>query len=588
MKKIFYYLMCAVVAMGAMACQNDIDTDLTPNENGDEKVSFVAEVGDVTRVSIGKKDAVNGYPITLDTDDTLIVQLYNGGDLGGTPYTFTTTDGKNFVCATTGVSELLNQEVYVYYNHTFCSLCGIKGIDLNGRGTLSQDNKISLDVASPVLMFESDYDVTFNSQLTNNSEEGIFSFCDDHYTDDMKAFTIPASEGVHYIAVVGGVECTFSYSIDDVECKKLENYKFEGGKLYNLGTLDKPSAWNISGGHNEWSTTANPMYLEGNYFVARNVTLTEDGFQFNQGEWTKQVGAYQEYGKELDPVPVGEWYESKFNTDGYKSNITVTDISKKYDIYLLNSETMAYFYIAESGALPAFNSYALAGTFNDWSDTPMVATSTYGLFVAEDVTLAAYDEIKVKNATSWDESYGRGINNLEPNKFMTLSAGGGDNNIAVTTEGTYDIYFDYWGKKLYLVTANTDYTTATEQTENGPDKPYVEPELSENIIYVKICASWKESNAWFAAYFFGNGEAWVKLTPTEGATDTYQCAIPEGFVGKNVIFCRMNPGSQSTGWGNKWNQTIDIALPTDGKNLFTLEDDNLWDSNNPGGSWSVK
>ena len=36
MKKIFYYLMCAVVAMGAMACQNDIDTAITPNENGGE------------------------------------------------------------------------------------------------------------------------------------------------------------------------------------------------------------------------------------------------------------------------------------------------------------------------------------------------------------------------------------------------------------------------------------------------------------------------------------------------------------------------------------------------------------------------
>ena len=52
MKKIFYYLMCAVVAMGAMACQNDIDTDITPNENGGEKVSFVAEIGEATRVAL--------------------------------------------------------------------------------------------------------------------------------------------------------------------------------------------------------------------------------------------------------------------------------------------------------------------------------------------------------------------------------------------------------------------------------------------------------------------------------------------------------------------------------------------------------
>lgn len=228
--------MCAVVAMGAMACQNDVDTDITPNENGSEKVSFVAEIGEATRVNIDNEKVDGKYRITLDADDTLIVQLFNGGELGGTEYTFTTTDGKNFECTTTGVSELLNKEVYVYYNHLFCSMCGIKGIDLNGTGTLGQDNKISLKVMSPVLMFESDYAVTFNSQLTDFPEESIFSFCDDHYADDMKAFTIPASEGVHYIAVNGGAECTFSYSIDDVKCKEITT-TFEPGKIYNLGKL---------------------------------------------------------------------------------------------------------------------------------------------------------------------------------------------------------------------------------------------------------------------------------------------------------------------------------------------------------------
>ena len=236
MKKIFYYLMCAVVAMGAMACQNDIDTDITPNENGGEKVSFVAEIGEATRVNIGGK--VDGkYRITLDDEDVLTVQLHNGGELGGNTYVFETTDGVNFSCEEDGVSELLTGEVYVYLGETdsFCSLCDINGISLCGVGSLSGDNaKIKLGVSTAVLVFESTEDVTLKS-----TDASLFSCCDkcsNRIMEDAE-ITIPASEGVHYVAVGGdGQEHTFSYSIGGVECKSID-IAFEPGKIYNLGTL---------------------------------------------------------------------------------------------------------------------------------------------------------------------------------------------------------------------------------------------------------------------------------------------------------------------------------------------------------------
>jgi hypothetical protein len=47
----------------------------------------------------------------------------------------------------------------------------------------------------------------------------------------------------------------------------------------------------------------------------------------------------------------------------------------------------------------------------------------------------------------------------------------------------------------------------------------------------------------------------------------------------------MNPGSSTNNWNNKWNQTADLVAPTDGNNLYTVED-GTWDKG--GGTWSVK
>lgn len=112
---------------------------------------------------------------------------------------------------------------------------------------------------------------------------------------------------------------------------------------------------------------------------------------------------------------------------------------------------------------------------------------------------------------------------------------------------------------------------------------YVEPVApSDVVLYLKPNANWKEGNARFAAYFFGNGQTWVDMTLVEGETDIYAVTVPAGF--ENIIFCRMNPAAAANNWNNKWNQTGDLKVPTDGKNLFTLAA-NVWDGATT--TWSV-
>ena len=93
------------------------------------------------------------------------------------------------------------------------------------------------------------------------------------------------------------------------------------------------------------------------------------------------------------------------------------------------------------------------------------------------------------------------------------------------------------------------------------------------ILYLTPNSNWTQANARFAAYFFGNGEKWVDMTDGDG-DGIYEVAVPSGYP--NVIFCRMNPSASANNWNNKWNQTGDLTIPTDGKNRFTVKS-GTWD-----------
>ena len=101
-----------------------------------------------------------------------------------------------------------------------------------------------------------------------------------------------------------------------------------------------------------------------------------------------------------------------------------------------------------------------------------------------------------------------------------------------------------------------------------------------DVVYLKPNSEWLVDGARFAAYFFGNGEKWVSMTDSDG-DGYYEATVPSGFP--SVIFCRMNGGTSANNWDNKWTQTADLTLPTNGKNCWTLNSGD-W---NGGGSWGT-
>ena len=104
----------------------------------------------------------------------------------------------------------------------------------------------------------------------------------------------------------------------------------------------------------------------------------------------------------------------------------------------------------------------------------------------------------------------------------------------------------------------------------------------DTVIYLTPNSNWKIDNARFALYTWDGGEKWFDMTDADG-DGTYECTIPAGI--ENIIFCRMNPNASANNWNNRWNQTGNLTVPTDGKNLYTVKE-GTWDDG--GGTWSVK
>ena len=107
--------------------------------------------------------------------------------------------------------------------------------------------------------------------------------------------------------------------------------------------------------------------------------------------------------------------------------------------------------------------------------------------------------------------------------------------------------------------------------------------LGGTKLYLVPNANWNQGSARFAAYFFGDGEAWVSMTKVAGETNLYEVTVPAGKNFTNVIFCRMNPSASANNWNNKWNQTADLTY-NGTSNCYTVKE-GTWDKG--GGTWST-
>ncbi len=731
MKKIFYFIASAIVALGAVACQNDIEENIENNQQT-EGLSIKVTIAEQTRVALGELNAENNRKLTFTEGDQLVASAEGTSVI----FTYTKAEGDvyTFTCKDEKVSELIGTKPDFNYlaagldAATFAtngSVCNTAAEDINGigmyaagkewdqkNGNLGDEGYTVTLHALPLLKFTANERVKFESDFAS-----LF------FVDGWESSYTTTKTGEIYLPIMssGSNECEVTV-ITESGFNKTFKKAFDENTIYNLGTIAVPNVlhlnpgiWSDAGawfaayffnsepaavaamtraeaeetgkwvkmtdedadgiyeceapaGYNSviftrmdpakeelsfdsaWNQTAdlavpaadaanntyavtgwdnqeeqkptvgnwgsNPVDAQwglcgiaGNWdtdvvmesvapgvFAAKSVKIAEsDTFKVRKDKaWDESYGA-----GEVNTIEPDHFVASFLG--GMDNNFKVS-VAGTYDVYFVYATKRVYVVTpgadyttaTEQTANPSTatvpgqpSEWALVGVFSGWADKSFVTTTTSNIVVLKGVTMKAAEGFLVrKPSTDWADKYGAGsINYLKANHFITTSKEGAD--MCLEKDGTYDIYFDINAKRIYIMTAGTDYNTATEQKESGKEPENEEIEVVDgNVLYLKPNANWKQSNARFAVYSWDGGDFWMDLTAV--GDGSYKVELPKehnGFKVQNIIFCRMNPNTTANNWNNKWNQTSDLKVPTDGKNLYTVKD-GTWD--NGGGSWSVK
>ena len=159
-------------------------------------------------------------------------------------------------------------------------------------------------------------------------------------------------------------------------------------------------------------------YLGGNGFKLRGAL--DDG-------WASQWGQ-------------GDAFGSYVKNDGGSGNITVPEAGL-YKV-TLNTQKDELTIAAFDGSAPVYSGMAISGSFNDWGDTPMTPCSTgwenHDWYITYE--FAAGDEVKIKQADSWDFNKGGAFINYSQGMYV-YGVGNGA-NLVIAEAGTYMIIFN--------------------------------------------------------------------------------------------------------------------------------------------------
>lgn len=240
MKKIFYILVSAIVALGAVACNNEIDENIEANRS--EGVSFTASLDETaSRILVGDLNESGKHPITFESDDVIYATYFSEG-VQVAPFAFTTTDGVTFTCLENNADglapqTLIGQSVEFSVNELDSSK-GVDGIVLYASQSFENKSTVTLGLANycGVFAFTSSHEVTLTASA------GIFSWEieeGDYWTDT--TITIPAAEGIQYVPFIPQNEAiTLSYSIGGEKVKEIT--QVFSNKIYTLGGLNEAVA----------------------------------------------------------------------------------------------------------------------------------------------------------------------------------------------------------------------------------------------------------------------------------------------------------------------------------------------------------
>ena len=223
-----------------------------------------------------------------------------------------------------------------------------------------------------------------------------------------------------------------------------------------------------------------------------------------------------------------------------------------------------------------------------------------------DISIPSTDENLVKltiNSENWDDvsdtwhnypvTVNVAVNNssygsakIDSASSIVTYSGHGATLTATPTSSSYE--FVGWTDS----NGNSVGTTDTSQTieisgEIGEIITYTanfQKVSTTRTIYFKPSSDWKSQSAKFACYVWGgSGSAkWVAMTDSDG-DGIYSATIEKTYT--SIIFSRFASNVTTYSFDTDWNQTVDLTIPTNGNNTFTIT--TSFNKDNKGeGTWS--
>lgn len=319
--------------------------------------------------------------------------------------------------------------------------------------------------------------------------------------------------------------------------------------------------WGVIGVNGAWNENDDKvMTAQDGWVVAAGVTFDADNSEFKvraDGKWDISYGT----GK-VAAVVGGEPFAVT-----YKADNIIMPTAGTYDIYFTIVDNVASMKVVavDGGETP--------------TPTPSPSTEGYKIYAYSEngwtnMNLYSWDAAGDPLTGSWSGSpmSTEEVNGLTYFVYQMEESLNGQtiniifNNGSAQTNDIKNVLLD---KDLYYAVNGSSATvidpaTYTPPTAGGSDAAK---------LYLKPNSNWTTDGARFAAYAWNaSGNTWVSMTASS-TSGVYECDFPEGYT--NVIFCRMNPAATDNNWDNKWNQTGDLTVPTDGKNYYVV----------PNGAW---
>ena len=279
-----------------------------------------------------------------------------------------------------------------------------------------------------------------------------------------------AGDDIYYYApVLPGQKTNLTFKINDKVVATGISMELKRNVIHYIATLPAAPKWAIAGTFNGWSTTANPMVKEGDYYVARNITglhfTAQDGKEESATgfKFVQNGNVWKGSGENGGVMTVGSW-SWIWGDNGSHICVDGAVAETAYDIYLDSSQGDhgKFVIVAAGDAMPedkpaeepevVVGYWAVTGTMNGWADYAKL-TLDGDWHVATEVKLTVADQFKLRADGDWGVNRGAAEGEdgvvIENNVETAVVKDG--KNFSVAENGMYSVYINKAATKVKVV-----------------------------------------------------------------------------------------------------------------------------------------